>query len=144
MSRSHPAIVLSRRENRPAPPVEPRGQARPMHLELARQLDGLPRDLGVTLLVLGMVGVVIPGPIPPGFSFILMGVIALRPTMIERSGAPLARRFPKVFRILVGMVTRFRKDLARHYPDSVPELILHPSEHGPRPDPKTDSSHPGR
>ncbi len=103
----------------------------PLHLELARQLDGLPKELGVTLLVLGTFGVVIPGPIPPGFSFILLGVVALRPRLIEQSGAPLARRFPRVFRVLVGLVTQFRLDLARRYPDSLPrDIAIRPARRG--------------
>ena len=94
--------VFTRRSSRPAPlskrsvtAVKPTGgSAPPLHLELAWQLDGLPKDLGVTLLVLGTFGIAIPGPVPPGFSFILLGVLALRPSMIERSGAPWRGGFP--------------------------------------------------
>jgi hypothetical protein len=107
---------------RSAPRIKPSCGLPPLppHQELARQLEGLPKDLGVTLVVLGIFGVVILGPIPPGFSFILMGVIALRPTLIERSGASLARRWPRLLRILIGLVAGFRRDLARRYPGSVP------------------------
>ena len=95
--------------------VHPPGKsaALSLHLELARQLDALPKDLGVTLLVLGTFGVVIPGPVPPGFSFILLGIIALRPSILARSAAPLASRFSGVFHLLIGLVTHFRFDLAR-------------------------------
>jgi hypothetical protein len=112
------------------PPGESAGLS--LHLELARQLDALPKDLGVTLLVFGALGVVIPGPVPPGFSFILLGVIALRPGILARSGAPLARRFSGVFRLLIGLVTHFRSDLARRYPGSVPAQIPVADGVGPR------------
>ena len=103
--------------------VKPPGEAAPqLHLELARLLDGLPHDLGVTLLIVGTFGIVIPGPIPPGFSFILLGTVVLRPTLLVRSGAPLARRFPKLFHALIGLVGHFRSDLGRRYPGSVQSL----------------------
>jgi hypothetical protein len=98
-----------------------------LHLELARQLDGLPHDLAVTLLLVGTFGIVIPGPVPPGFSFILLGTIAFQPTLLARSGAPLARRFPRLFCVLIGLVRHFRLDLEGRYPGSVPALTS-PSE----------------
>ena len=120
MPRVRAAIVPSSRPpSRPVTSPQPPGgpPSHSLHLELARQLDGLPKDLGVTLLVIGTVGVVIPGPIPPGFSFILLGFIAVRPSILARSGAPLARRFPTVFRVLIGLVTHLQSDLARRYPE---------------------------
>ncbi|MGP0066326.1 MAG: hypothetical protein ACLQGP_22320 [Isosphaeraceae bacterium] len=123
MPRIQSTIVPTAPPSRLMPAAEPPVNALPLHLELARQLDGLPKDLGITLLVLGMFGVAIPGPVPPGFSFILLGVIALQPCLIERFGGPMARRFPRVFRVLVGLVTRFRSDLASRYPGTVPPDI---------------------
>ena len=111
-------VPPSSRSNRPVTAVKPPGE--PLHLELARQLGGLPMDLGTSLLVIGTFGVIIPGPVPPGFSFILLGVVVLRPSILARTGAPLAHRFPRAFRLLIGLVTRFRSDLARRYPGSVP------------------------
>jgi len=93
--------------------------ALPLHLELARELDALPKDLGITLLILGTLGVVIPGPVPPGFSFIVLGVIALRPGMLARTAAPLERRFAGAFRVLIDLAAQFRSDLERRYPGSL-------------------------
>ena len=72
-----------------------------LHIELAQQLDSLPKDLAVALLVLGSCGVVIPGPVPPGFSFVLLGTVAIRPSLLMHGGGCLARRFPKVFWVLI-------------------------------------------
>jgi hypothetical protein len=126
-------VPPSSRSNRPVTAVKTAGE--PLHVELARQLGGLPRDLGTSLLVLGTFGVIIPGPVPPGFSFILLGVVVLRPSILARGGAPLARRFPGAFHLLISLVTHFRSDLARRYPGSVPqEGPLHQSR-SPRREP---------
>jgi hypothetical protein len=90
-----------------------------LHLELARKVEGLPRDPGVALIGLGVVGIAIPGPIPPGASFVLLGMLFLRPSLLAKRAGPLARRFPKVFRFLIAFVEDLRTDLERRYPGSV-------------------------
>lgn len=88
-----------------------------LHQELARQVEGLPRDIGAILIGLGAVGIAIPGPIPSGTPFLAMGLIATFPRLIARMGGPFARRFPKLFRFLVDFVARLRIDLTRRYPE---------------------------
>ena len=100
---------------RPARPSEPA----PLHLELARKVEGLPRDLGWVLIGLGAVGIAIPGPIPPGASFVLPGVLFLRPGLMAKLAGPLARRFPRLFRFMIGFVDDIHADLERRYPGSV-------------------------
>lgn len=90
-----------------------------LHLELVRKLEGLPRDLGIVLIGVGTVGIAIPGPIPPGASFVLLGVVFLRPGLITRFAGPIARRFPRLFRFLIGFVDDLRRDLGRRYPGAV-------------------------
>lgn len=92
----------------------------PLHLELASKLDGMPRDLGIVLIVLGVVGIAIPGPIPPGASFVLLGIVFLRPGLVARFAGPLAARCPRVFRLLIGFVDDLRTGLERRYPGAVP------------------------
>jgi hypothetical protein len=89
-----------------------------LHHELAEKLGCLPRDLAVTLISLGVVGVAIPGPVPPGASFILLGTVILWPGLLVRTGGPLARRFPGVFRMLIHFTDHLHSDLARRYPGS--------------------------
>jgi len=100
-----------------SPACSPRPPA--LHLELARKVEGLPRDLGWTLIGLGAVGIAIPGPIPPGTSFVLLGALFLRPSLLAKFAGPLARRFPKLFRFLIGFVDDLRADLERRYPGCV-------------------------
>jgi hypothetical protein len=90
-----------------------------LHRELARKLAGLPGDLGVSLISLGVVGIVIPGPVPLGASFILLGTVVLFPGLLARTGGPLAKRCPRVFGVLIDFTDHFRADLARRYPGSL-------------------------
>jgi hypothetical protein len=90
-----------------------------LHLELARKLEALPKDLGVALMGLGVVGVAIPGPVPLGASFILMGAAFLWPGSLARFGGWLARRLPGIVRLLINFVDHLRSDLNRRYPGSV-------------------------
>lgn len=113
--RTPPATTASSRQ-RPSIAAEP---ATDLHLELARKLEGLPTDLGIALISLGVIGVAIPGPIPPGASFVLLGVLFLRPGLIVRFAGPIARRFPRLFRFLIGFVDDLRLALERRYPGSV-------------------------
>jgi hypothetical protein len=87
-----------------------------LHRELARKLHGLPKDLGVVLTGLGAVGLVIPGPIPPGILFVLLGAAFLWPGILARFGGWLARWFPGILRVLIGFVDQLRSDLQRRYP----------------------------
>jgi hypothetical protein len=91
----------------------------PLHHELARHLEGLPRDLGIVLLGLGAIGVAIPGPIPAGPSFVVLGAVLLRPGLLARFAGSLAARFPRLFRFLIGFVERLRIDLEGRYPGSI-------------------------
>jgi hypothetical protein len=116
-----PAAPSARRTRLKAPrraPARPSAPA-PPHLELTRKVEGLPKDMGVVLIGLGVVGIAIPGPIPPGASFVLLGVLFLRPGLIAKLAGSLARRFPRVFRFLIGFVDDLRTDLGRRYPNSV-------------------------
>ena len=91
----------------------------PLHRELAEKLSGLPRDLAVALISLGVVGVAIPGPVPLGSSFVVLGTVVLWPGLLVRTGGPLARRCPWVFRVLLDFTDHLRADLERRYPGSL-------------------------
>jgi hypothetical protein len=110
-----PVQVAVRRRRRgaeavPAPPL--------LHRELAEKLEKLPRDVAVAVLSLGVVGVVIPGPVPLGASFVLLGGVLLWPGVLARMGGPLARRCPFVFHVLIDFADHLRADLDRRYPNS--------------------------
>jgi len=113
-----PANTSRKPEPEPSAPARGRAPAT-LHLELAKKLDGLPKDLGVALMGLGVVGVVIPGPIPLGASFILMGAVFLWPRFVARFGGWLASRLPGMLRVLTDFVDHLQSDLKRRYPGSV-------------------------
>jgi hypothetical protein len=75
--------------------------------------------VGVALIGLGAIGIVIPGPIPPGTSFVVLGVLFIWPGLLARFAGSLARRFPVLFRFLIGFVDHLQIDLERRYPGSV-------------------------
>jgi hypothetical protein len=114
-------IHLPHRPAEPAPNAAAARAVAPvaLHRELAWKLDGLPKDLGVALIGLGALGVVIPGPIPLGASFILVGAAFLWPGLLARFGGWLARRLPGMWRVLIDFVDHLRADLQRRYPGSV-------------------------
>lgn len=90
-----------------------------LHRDLAEKLGGLPRDLAVALISLGVIGVAIPGPVPLGASFVVLGTVVLCPGLLGRTGGPLARRCPRLFRVLIGFADDLRADLERRYPGSL-------------------------
>jgi hypothetical protein len=90
-----------------------------LHLVLAAKLAILPRDVGAVVLGLGTAGLVIPGPIPPGVPFVVLGVILLRPSLVSSFGEALARRYPRFFRLVIRLIDRLLTDLARRYPGSI-------------------------
>jgi hypothetical protein len=71
------------------------------------------------LIGLGVIGVVIPGPIPPGASFALLGVVFVWPGLLARFAGPSARRLPRLFRFLIGFVDDLQIDLDQRYPGAV-------------------------
>ena len=68
---------------------------------------------------LGAVGVVIPGPVPRGASFVLVGAAFVWPGLIARFGGRFARWFPRILRVLIGFVDYLRYDSERRYPGSI-------------------------
>jgi hypothetical protein len=89
-----------------------------LHRELAKKLGSLPKDLGISLIGLGAVGVIIPGPVPLGATFVVLGAVVLWPCLLARTGGPLARTCPSVFRVLVNFTDHLKDDLNHRYPSS--------------------------
>jgi hypothetical protein len=90
-----------------------------LHLELAKKLGGLPPDLGVALMGLGLFGTVIPGRIPLGASFVLVGVAFLSPGLVARFGGCVEGRLDGLLRLLIDFVDRLRMALSKRYPGAV-------------------------
>ncbi len=106
-------------ESLPLPSPSPARDAGPDRgRRLERTLEHLPRDVGVILVTLGTVGLVIPGPVPPGTPFILFGAVFLCPKLVRPLNGRFRRRFPAIYDTFDGQVTRFRADLEQRYPGS--------------------------
>lgn len=78
------------------------------------RLDSLPKEVGVLLIVAGIGGVVLPGPV--GTPFILIGGAVLFPKVFQGLERKLEKRFPNFHREGMRQVKRFVYDLERRYP----------------------------
>jgi uncharacterized RDD family membrane protein YckC len=74
----------------------------------------LPRELGVLLLVAGIGGMLLPGPI--GSPFLLLGGVTLWPRLFGKLEVSFQRRFPGIHRQGTRQIKRFLADLDRRYP----------------------------
>ena len=124
MKRARPPAVRKSRVSKPSSP-EPLSLVAvppvPLHIELAQKLAGLPPDVGALLVGAGAAGLIIPGPIPPGTPFLVLGTVILCPALVVKLGAWLARKWPALFRFMIAFIHRFRLQLARRYPGRTTE-----------------------
>ena len=79
-----------------------------------RRIERLPKEAGLLLMVAGVGGVLLPGPI--GSPFLILGGLVLWPRAFRRVEARLARHFPTLHGQSVKQITRFLDDLDRRYP----------------------------
>ncbi len=83
-------------------------------LEETFRLESLPKEIGVLLIVAGIGGVILPGPV--GMPFLLVGGAVLFPKVFQGLERRLEKRFPKIHREGMRQVMRFVVDLERRYP----------------------------
>jgi hypothetical protein len=81
-------------------------------------IRSLPKEVGVLLTVMGLGGLIFPGPW--GTPFLLMGGLVLWPRGFEGAEAAFQRRWPQVHQQSIRQLRRFVADLERRYP-SAPE-----------------------
>jgi hypothetical protein len=106
---------LSRRyPGRAAMAKEPVG--RKVAPRLAQRLEKLPPEIGVLLIVLGMAGILLPGPV--GSPFLVAGGIALWPSVFRKTEDWLQRTAPGLYDEGIRQMERFLADLERRYPGS--------------------------
>jgi len=80
----------------------------------ARRLNDLPKEVGVMLVTVGVLGSVLPGMI--GTPILLAGGLVLWPSRLGRVESWFERRFPNAHRQGMRQVSRFLDDLERRYP----------------------------
>jgi hypothetical protein len=81
-----------------------------------RPFRGVPREIGVLLVVAGIGGILLPGPV--GTPLLILGGLILYPGAFQRLEIRLERRFPRVHRHGMRQIDRFLGDLDRRYPFS--------------------------
>jgi hypothetical protein len=74
----------------------------------------LPKEVGVLLIVAGLGGILLPGPI--GTPFLLLGAVTLWPRLFMRVEILFQKRFPGTHRKGTRQIKRFLADLDRRYP----------------------------
>jgi hypothetical protein len=77
---------------------------------------GVPREIGVLLVVAGIGGILLPGPV--GTPLLVLGTLILYPGAFERLEVRVKRRFPRVHLHGMRQIDRFLNDLDRRYPFS--------------------------
>jgi hypothetical protein len=82
-----------------------------------RRLERLPPEIGALLMVVGIAGMLLPGPV--GTPFVLVGGVALWPAAFGRVENWFERRFPGVHRTGMEQIIRYLDDLERRYPGSL-------------------------
>jgi hypothetical protein len=81
------------------------------------RIESMPRELGVLLIVAGVGGVLLPGPV--GTPFLILGGLVFFPNLFRKVDQRFARRFPRMHREGMRQVQRFVSDLEHRYPSRV-------------------------
>ena len=77
-------------------------------------LETLPKELGVLLVVAGIGGVLLPGPV--GAPFLVVGGVILWPAAFKRVDRCFQKRLPRMHEAGMKQMQRFISDLERRYP----------------------------
>jgi len=77
-------------------------------------LQSLPTELGVLLVVAGIGGLLLPGPL--GTPFLILGGVTLWPAAFRRVEACFEKRLPRLHHLGMIQIRRFVTDLERRYP----------------------------
>ena len=83
-------------------------------VEQVRRIEKMPKEVGLLLIVAGIGGILLPGPV--GTPFLVLGAVVLWPWMFRRLEGFLERRFPRLHHQSMLQITRFLDDLERRYP----------------------------
>jgi hypothetical protein len=81
------------------------------------RLERLPPEIGALLMVVGIAGLLLPGPV--GSPFFIAGGVALWPAAFGRVESWFQRRFPVVHRNGVEQIERYLDDLEKRFPGSL-------------------------
>jgi hypothetical protein len=74
----------------------------------------VPKELGVLLVVAGVGGLLLPGPV--GSPFLILGCVTLWPAAFTRVETWFEKRLPRLHHVGMIQIERFVSDLERRYP----------------------------
>jgi hypothetical protein len=97
-------------------PAIPAGTPLADQVEGVERIKHLPKEVGALLLVAGIGGLLLPGPV--GTPFVLVAAVVLWPSLFERVELFFERRCPRMHRAGVRQIKRYLNDLERRYPSS--------------------------
>ena len=75
------------------------------HLDVIEKVREMPKEVGVLLIVSGIGGILLPGPV--GTPFLLLGCLMLWPKAFHQTGKCFEYRFPKMHHHGVRQINRF-------------------------------------
>ncbi len=79
-----------------------------------RRLEKLPPEVAVLLMVVGVFGILLPGPV--GSPFLIAGGLAMWPTSFRKMEDWLHRMSPRLYAEGIRQLERYLADLERRYP----------------------------
>jgi hypothetical protein len=79
-----------------------------------RKIEKMPREVGVLLIVAGVGGMLLPGPV--GSPFLILGGVILWPRAFRRVESWFETHFPRTHHQSMRQIVRFLDDLERRYP----------------------------
>jgi hypothetical protein len=85
-----------------------------IHLEALRRVRAMPPEVGILLIVSGIGGILLPGPV--GTPFLILGCLMLWPKAFQKTGQCFEERFPRMHHHGVKQINRFLDDLEKRYP----------------------------
>jgi hypothetical protein len=84
------------------------------HSHVVRRVRAMPTEVGVLLIVSGIGGILLPGPV--GTPFLILGCLMLWPKAFQHTEKCFEKRFPKMHHHGVTQINRYLDDLEKRYP----------------------------
>lgn len=94
-----------------------RRPARKARSKTPHRLEKLPPEIGVLLIVVGVAGVLLPGPV--GSPFLVAGGLALWPSGFQKVEGWMQKVSPRLYREGMRQLERYLSDLEHRYPGSM-------------------------
>jgi hypothetical protein len=95
----------------------PDGEREATHHSTIEMIKNLPTPVGLLLLGLGVVGVILPGPM--GAPLVVASGLVLAPRTFTKVEKCVRRRFPQMHKAGLAIVERYVNDLEKRYPTKV-------------------------